>query len=264
MTIKRFLIHLLLMAAFLVVVLVCVNLWLKFYTNHGQKLTLPDYRKLNIAEAKKDAKKKSFELIVNDSLFRVGTQGGMILSQNPKPGSEVKENRKVYVDISRFNATVNSLQDLPMMYGREYESVKRSLSHLEINSTIKSYKNDLSEPNHILEVWYEGKLVDGKVGRKNDTEIKTGGTLDFVLSKREGGVTQMPDLKCQRLYAVKFIMSSRKLQIGKIRQEGAIELSKRDSAYVISQFPPYQDSLMVDRGTSVDLVIQQSKPVFCK
>ena len=71
-------------------------LWLRIYTNHGQKLELPDYRNMSVEEARIDAQKKSFELIVNDSLFRVGTPGGIILNQNPEAGSKVKENRKVY------------------------------------------------------------------------------------------------------------------------------------------------------------------------
>jgi len=252
------------MAAFVVMVFVGVLLWLKVYTNHGQKLELPDYKKMQVSKAKADAKNKSFEIIVNDSLFRVGVPGGQILTQNPVAGSLVKENRKVYVDISRYNATVNMLADLPMMYGREYNSVKRSLEHLEINSTIARYKHDIGEPDHILEVYYNNKLVDGKNGKTPNVEIETGGTLEFVLSKREGGSSQIPNLVCKRLRAVKFILNKSYLKLGDIEKRGAIELDKMDSTFVVSQFPPYRDSTEIDHGTIIDIVIQQGKPDTCK
>ena len=264
MTLKRFLIHLLLMAAFVILIFVGVLFWLRIYTNHGQKLELPNYKEMQLVEAQEDAKNNSFEIIVNDSLYRVGVPGGQILTQNPVAGSLVKENRKVYVDISRYNATVNSLADLPVMYGREYNSVKRSLSHLEINSEILRYRHDIGEPDHILEVHYDGQLIVGKNGIKDNVKIKTGGTLGFVLSNKKGGQVPIPDLVCKQRKAAEFIIRSRHLKIGDIEKRGAIELSKMDSTYVISQFPPYRDSTMIDHGTVIDLVIQREKPDFCK
>lgn len=252
------------MSAFVVLIFVGVLLWLKVYTNHGQKLELPDYNEMQLSKAKSDAKDNSFEIIVNDSLFKVGIPGGQILTQNPVAGSLVKENRKVYVDISRYNATVNSLSDLPMMYGREFNSVKRSLAHLEINSKIARYKHDIGEPDHILEVYYNGILIDGKSGKKSNIEIATGGTLEFVLSNRAGGTSSIPDLKCKKMKAVKFILRKSYLKLGDIKKEGAIELSKMDSTYVVSQFPVYNDSIVVDHGSTIDITVRQGKPDFCK
>lgn len=248
----------------MVLVFIGVLLWLKMYTNHGQKLELPNYKTMSLEAAKEDAESKSFEIIVNDSLYRVGVPGGQILTQNPVAGSLVKENRKVYVDISRFNATVNNLDDLPIMYGREYNSVKRSLAHLEINSEIARYKHDIGEPDHILEVYYKGQLIDGKDGKKTNTKIETGGTLKFVLSNKQGGEIQIPDLRCKQLRAVEFILRSSELKLGRVEKRGAIELSKMDSTFIISQFPPFKDSTMIDHGTAIDIVVQQGKPDFCK
>lgn len=262
MTIKRFLMHLGAMMAFVLLVFVIVLLWLRLYTNHGQKLELPDYRKIHVDTAKKDAEKKSFEIIVNDSLFKVGTPGGVILNQNPVAGSLVKENRKVYVDISRYNATTNKLEDLPVMYGREYNSVKRSLSHLEIGSKIKNYKYDAGEPNHILEVWYEDKLVDGRAGRRKDVEIKTGGQLEFVLSKKEGGQVAIPNLVCDMLGNAKWKLSRSQLKLGRIEKRGLITVPL-DSAYIVEQSPVYNDTLKIEMGQSINVLVMQNRPESC-
>ncbi len=263
MTLKRFLLHLSAMVAFVVILLLVVLLWLKIYTHHGQKLELPDYREMHVDEAKIDAKKHSFEILVNDSIFKVGVEGGIILNQNPNPGSMVKEMRKVYVDISRYNATTNTLQDLPVMYGREFNGVKRSLSHLEIESEIKSYKYDAGEADHILEVWYNGEQIDGKAGRKNDVEIETGGTMSFVLSKKEGGEIKIPDLTCERLGNAKWKLQISKLKLGRIEKRGLITVPL-DSAYIVQQMPSYTDSSSIQMGESINVLIQQEKPDICR
>lgn len=249
------------MMGFIVVILLVVLLWLRAYTHHGQKLELPDYRNVQIEEAGDDAKKRSFEIIVNDSLFKVGTPGGIILSQNPPAGSLVKENRKVYVDISRYDPTTNRFADLPVMYGREYESVKRSLTHLEINCAVKSYAYDAGEPDHILQVWYEGVQIDGKAGRKSDINIKTGGTLEFVLSKKDGGMVQIPDLVCEMLSNAKWKLQYSRLKLGRIEQKGTI--SNLDSAYIIRQMPAYNDSLTLAMGEAISVIVQQERPEYC-
>lgn len=263
MTLKRFLLHLAAMVAFIVILLLAILLWLKIYTHHGQKLELPDYRERHIDEAKLDAKEQSFEILVNDSIFKVGVEGGIILNQNPIPGSLVKEMRKVYVDISRYNATTNTLNDLPVMYGREFNSVKRSLNHLEIESDIKSYKYDAGEADHILEVWYKGVQIDGKTGRKNEVEIETGGTLSFVLSKKEGGEIKIPDLICERLGNAKWKLQISKLKLGRIEKRGLITVPL-DSAYIVQQMPSYTDSTSIQMGESINVLIQQEKPDICR
>ncbi len=262
MTLKRFLIHLGSMGLFILVVFFGILLWLRAYTHHGQKIELPDYRGMHIEEAGPDAKDKSFEIIVNDSLFKVGVEGGTIINQNPVPGSLVKEKRKVYVDIARYSATTNKLEDLPIMYGREYNSVSRSLAHLEIDASIKSYKYDAGEPDHILEVWYEDKLIDGKEGRKTDIAIKTGGSLEFVLSKREGGEVAVPDLVCDMLGNAKWKLGRSQLKLGRIEKRGLITCPL-DSAFIVQQMPVAGDSSRIMMGQSINVIVMQERPDNC-
>jgi len=262
MTIKKFLIHIVAMAVFVLLIFGGILLWLKAYTNHGQKIELPDYRNIHIDEARQNAEDKSFQLIVNDSLFRVGTAGGMILNQNPVPGSLVKESRKVYVDISRYKATTNNLEDLPVMYGREYKSVSRSLSHLEINTDIKSYKYDAGEPDHILEVWYKGQRIDGQEGRASGIQIETGGTLEFVLSKREGGQVDVPDLVCDMLGNAKWKLGRSQLKLGRIEKRGLITCPL-DSTYIVQQIPAPGDSQRIAMGETIDVLVMQGRPEIC-
>ncbi|HMR88851.1 MAG TPA: PASTA domain-containing protein, partial [Saprospiraceae bacterium] len=84
---KLFLKQLLFIFGLLFLIIFLAQLLLKVYTNHGQKLELPKYIGKNIDDAKEAADDASFEIVVNDSIFIVGKEGGIITDQNPKPGS---------------------------------------------------------------------------------------------------------------------------------------------------------------------------------
>ncbi|MBT8189330.1 MAG: PASTA domain-containing protein [Bacteroidia bacterium] len=239
-----------------------VLLWLRFYTNHGQRLELPDYNGKHIVEATEDAEDRSFQLVVKDSTHRVGVPGGIILSQNPKPGSRVKENRKIYVDVAKYNPDLIALADMRPMYGREYENKRKELASQFINSKIKGRRYDPGEPNHILEVWYEGELIDGNSGRKTGVNIKVGSTLEFIVSSYEGGQVSSTDYSCKTLREAKWIFDQYRLRIGDIERIGVI--TDMDNAYIIAQDPPHEEGKEIPFGTRINLSVQQEKPERCE
>ena len=100
-------------ALFLMGIFLIVTLWLRWYTHHGESLLLPDYRDFSIEDARNDAEKKSFELLVADSVFIVGKKGGLILDQNPKGDSKVKQNRKIYVTVTKEKGRSNTCGKAP-------------------------------------------------------------------------------------------------------------------------------------------------------
>ena len=122
---KTFLKHLGLIIAFYLIIMISLLLWLNIYTNHGQKLILPDYRNMHVEKAIIDAEKHKFKIIIDDSTHIVGKPGGIIIDQNPKSHSKVKENRKIYVTVTKYNPDKLNIEDLPSLYGRNYDSKKR-------------------------------------------------------------------------------------------------------------------------------------------
>lgn len=261
LTSKDFFKQLLYIFLFLGLILFIVLMWLRFYTNHGQKISLPDYIGQSIEDAREDAEDKTFEIIVNDSIHIVGKPGGEILDQNPNPGAEVKEGRKIYVRTTKYNSDTYPLEKLPQLYGNDFDQKKRELKFLEINSVIKDYKYDPAEPNHILEVYYNGEKIVSSTTYKKTAMIEKGGTLEMVLSSRGGGQAEVPDLKCYLYADAVFYLEQLKLEVGNVNKIGAI--SNLDSTYVISQDPPYDRTTTVSHGSSINLSIQQDKPSGC-
>jgi beta-lactam-binding protein with PASTA domain len=258
---KAFYKHLLLIIGFLLIILVSVLIWLNIYTNHGQELELPDYRGQFLEQVEKDAKKRKFLVVVDDSTHVVGKKGGEIIDQNPKPRSKVKENRKIYVTITKFQPDKIKLSDLPALYGRNYNSKKRELSILQINSRIRDYKYDRGEPDYILEAYYNGQQILSREGQMDGVEIEKGSTIEFVLSKKSGGSIDLPNLRCMTLEQAVFLLESTNLQMGAVRQNGVITTNAE--GFVTDQIPPYSPDAKVTIGSTVELIISEEKPVDC-
>lgn len=261
LTSKTFFKNLIFIGIFFIVVFLLVLLWLRIYTNHGQKLDLPEFMGMNVEEASSLAEDKSFKIIVNDSVHMIGEPGGKIIDQNPKAHSKVKENRKVYVTTTKFIPDKMMVRSLPTLYGREYERKRKELSFMDINSEIKDYIYDPGEPNHILEVYYKGELIIDKVGRKEDVELEKGGTLEFVLSKSQGGEMGIPDIVCMDFQSATFLIENLRLRIGEVIASETI--TDRNSAFIIAQTPGFDPEGTIQIGDEINLTISQEKPVNC-
>lgn len=233
--------------------------WLKSYTNHGQKLELPNYIGQKVSEAKEDASDKTFEIIVNDSIHKVGQPGGLILNQNPKGGAIVKENRKIYVMVTKYQADLVMSEHLTAnLYGQDFHMIKSRLENQEFETEIKSTRYDRGAPNHILEVWYNGKNITDKKG----IEIQKGSTIAFVLSKNNEGEIAVPNLVCQTLDAATLVIDFNKLSVGEIIPFEE-DIENRNSAYVYKQEPPSGNGRLITMGSEIRLFISKDKPKAC-
>jgi D-alanine-D-alanine ligase len=258
---KIFLKQILFLGGAVFLLLFLIQLWLRFYTNHGQKLELPKFVGMDLASASELADDKSFELVVIDSIFIVGKKGGLITDQNPKSGSLVKENRKIYITITKYNTETIKVADLPTLYGNAFDQKKTELKYREIECVIKDYAYDPGEPNHILEVYYKGELIISKDGRKEDVVIDKGGILECIVSRKDGGDVTIPDLRCMEVEEAKFLLESSKLELGDILKRGNAEPDA--TLYVIAQSPPYDGISNVKMGDKISITVAPTKPMDC-
>ncbi len=261
MTSKSFIKNLIFIALFFIVIFFLVLAWLRMYTNHGQKLELPNFVDMSLTEASGIANEATFEIIVNDSVHIIGQPGGIIRDQNPKAGSKVKENRKVYVTTTKYIADQIKVSGLPSLYGRDYERKSRELGFMDLNTSVKDYIYDPGEPNHILEVYYKGKKIVSREGREGEVELEKGGTLEFVLSKRYGGEMSIPNVECMDYESAFFLIENLKLKVGKVVTSGKI--SEQSTSYVVAQDPPFDPEGLIQIGDEIILTITQDKPANC-
>jgi beta-lactam-binding protein with PASTA domain len=258
---KEFLKHLLWITLGLIVLLFLIQLWLRFYTHHGQKIKLQRFIGMNIENALEKADQYDFEIIVADSVFMVGKAGGIITDQNPKPEAFVKEGRKIYVTVTKFGVETIRFGDLPPLYGNGFEQKKAELKYRDIDFVIKDYAYDPGEPDHILEVWYNGQLILSKDVKNDDIQISKGSILECIVSKQDGGDVVIPDLVCLSLDEANFLISSSKLQIGEIIKKGNAEPDA--ILYIVSQHPQFDGVSTISMGEKIAVTVSQNKPPEC-
>lgn len=258
---KEFLKQILLIAVAFVLLLLVTQLCLRFYTNHGQKLQLPKFVGMDLEDAVDKAESGDFEIIVSDSIFVVGKKGGLITDQNPKPLSFVKEGRKIYVTITKFGIETIKVSELPTMYGNAFDQKKTELKYRDIDCVIIDYAYDPGEPDHILEVWYNGELIISKDVRKDNVEISKGGIIECIVSRKDGGDVIIPDLRCLDLEEARFLLQSSKLEIGDVVRKGTTEPDA--ILYVIGQSPAFDGITNIKMGEKIIVTVSPVRPADC-
>ncbi len=259
---KTFWKHVAFMAVLSLILIFLINIWLKQYTRHGQKVQLPNFVDLQLTDARRVAQENNFQLIVTDSVHIVGKHGSIILNQNPEAAFEVKEGRKVYVTVTKHAAEMVDIKSLPVLYGKNYERKKRELAigH-EIKSVVVGSVYDIGPEGHIMQVIFENDTIITRKKRVRNLEIPRGGTLKFILSKQSGGRVEIPDLVCQSYQAAKFLLSGYKLRAGEANADATVE--DFDEAYVYKQLPAFNEGERVPMGTEFILFLTQDMPAEC-
>ncbi|MBX2815425.1 MAG: PASTA domain-containing protein [Saprospiraceae bacterium] len=258
---KHILKHAALIALALLGFVLLTALWLRWYTNHGQSIALDNYVDMSITEAMEDAKKRSFTMVVLDSVFMVGQPGGQILNQNPKAGSKVKEDRTIYVTITKGETEQVPVRRLPILYGKDYERKRKELKQaFQIDTKVVDYAFDRGAPNHILEVRYEGQTIIDAKSRKDQVMVDKGGTLEVVLSKTTGGQLTMPDLTCKQYDEAAFQLQTLNLVIGESVMGD--EIRDKGSSFIWRQEPSAARG--VSMGDTITLFLSAQLPEGCQ
>ncbi|MBL7830594.1 MAG: PASTA domain-containing protein [Saprospiraceae bacterium] len=235
---------------------------LSYITDHGSSKTLPNYIDQHIEKVEEAADNEGFDITIVDSVHIVGKSGGLVLTQLPKPGSEVKESRTVYVTVSKYRPDQIKLASLPLLYGREFASTQKYLKQsFFIESEVIGYQFDEGPENHILAAIYKNDTIDNQRMRKNDTFIEKGTKIHFILSKSTDERVKIPKLVCATYDAALFMLSSSMLSPGSIIPDETV--TNKNVAYVYKQSPEYENGKTLLRGETVTLYLTQNLPDNC-
>ncbi len=137
------------------VILFALLWWLKYYTNHGEKIETPDFTGLSINDAQKLAKKSNLQLVI-DSVYNPNAVKGSVFIQKPSAHTDstpswVKPERKIYLTAVRM-----SVQKLPFpnIDASEMVVIPRLSGKFQIN---KEYK--LGPSGRVLYAELSGKKI---------------------------------------------------------------------------------------------------------
>lgn len=122
---KTFLKQLILALVAFLIFAVAVVQWLKFSTNHNQKIEVPNLEKMSLNEAEIVLQNIDLNLEVIDSAsFNPEYPAKSVIEQSPEAGQFVKENRKIYLTL---NPSRYPNIEMPDLYGK---TKRQALSQL--------------------------------------------------------------------------------------------------------------------------------------
>ena len=253
LTNRLFIFNLLGVMAFMAIIILGTMQWLKFYTNHGQRLEIPDLMDIPLTNADIQAGKESFQIVVTDSVHIVGKPGGIVQNQNPKPGSLVKEGRKIYVTTTKYQADKVSLANVKL-YGEDYELKKRELNRKGIATNIKGwvYHHQIEEGT-ISEVWQGDRLLVSSDLEPEKLQVEKGSQLEFILIRSTGGVVQVPSIIGMTVAEASFTLSPLNLSLGTITNEDGAIVADVENAEIVSQALAVGSE--VETGSNIDIVV---------
>lgn len=185
--------------------------YLPSYTNHGESVTVPNLEGIHMDELDDFLIKRNLRYEVNDSSYSEEFAPLTILKQYPKPGSRVKESRKIFVSVNRVNPPTVPVPELVERSLRNAEAVLKSN---ELKRGTITYRPS-QFLNLVLEMSKEGKPLE--VGDR----IEKGSTIDLVVGDGCSDCSfDTPNLMGNDFEIARLIIIGSNLEIGLITVEG--------------------------------------------
>ena len=182
--------NILLMLIVLMGVPVLALFLLDTHTHHGEKIEVPSVIGKSSFDAKQMLAEKELECIIADSTYNSDARPGVVLDQSPRPGSEVKSGRTVYLTV---NLNGEPLVKVPRLDGslREVEAALKALGfRLTENEIVYDRDKDLvigvKQDNMML---HEGE----KVSREKWVTIVVGGGEELDTISDFAGIGEYAD-----------------------------------------------------------------------
>jgi eukaryotic-like serine/threonine-protein kinase len=101
---KSFFLHLTISLISVVLVLFILIKSLSSFTDHGEKIEVPDFIDKQIPELDAMVADKDMQYLIVDSIYDPSKKPGVVIKQDPPPASGVKHNRTVYLYVTSMVA----------------------------------------------------------------------------------------------------------------------------------------------------------------
>lgn len=160
--------------------------FLGVWTNHGDTVTVPQVKGLQLDVARDALLRGGFEVEL-DSLYDMNSRPGVVVEQSPRENSKVKEGRTIYLRYVCFTDKKVALPDYDSRSGRAYKSLLQSLGFSNINvvyvpsanENVKTvrYNGILLRPGDMVPV---GAKITVEAGQKSDSSDQ-----DYFVSEEE-------------------------------------------------------------------------------
>ncbi len=226
---------------FIIMILFFFYIYLPTVTNHGETITVPDLHGMSMENLDEFLGERKFRFEVSDSSYSAEYVPLTVLSQFPKAGSKVKENRKIYLSVNSF---IPPSTKMPNLIDRSLRNAELELSSYELKRGRIIFKPSPFE-NAVLEQRLNGEPIEP------GTKIGKGTVIDLVVG--DGFGTRrfpLPSFIGMPVDEVLVLLAGMDLQSGSIYNDAG---ANDELGFVYKQIPEPGEIIKV--GQLVDLWI---------
>ena len=217
--------------------------YLPFTTNHGQTITVPDVTRLSFGEMQNVLEDRNLRYEVSDCTFVAGAQPLTVIQQYPRANAKVKEDRKIYLTITKRVAPMVAMPQLTNLTDR---SAELSLKSLGLAVGERTYVPDVAK-NAVLGQLYNGKEI------KPGTLVPKGAKIDLEIGDGLGNTMfAVPSVVGLPLDEAEAAIRGSNLKVG---TKISVEDPEKEVGTVVRQRPEARPGERIRVGETMDLWI---------
>lgn len=224
-----------------------LNVGLRAYTRHSERISVPAVTGLDMQEAMTMLEASGLQPVIMDSLYSATGKAGSVVEQDPLSGVEVKGTRNVYLTV--FRSTPPS-EPLEVEEGMD-AGVARIILDVKGFPFSERYEPNAELSGLVLRV----EDARGRTRNPGD-RLRKGESLVLVIGQSSTAEVPLPDLVGMTRVAALKVLRQGGLMIGYADWTFSAETAEDSVTAVISaQQPGYFPGRMVPEGSAIDLTI---------
>ena len=228
----------------LVVLLIGIQLSLRFYTDHGKEISVPNFSGMSLQEVDQMCYQKNLKWLIQDSTYNPDTPGGSVVDQYPPAGFKVKKNRKVFLTT---NSWYPEMIMMPKASDTHFRQAKKILESAGLHIDSLEYEPYMFR-TYVLKQKFRGEIIEP------GTPIEKGSGITLVLGQGLSNETdQIPKLVGITRDTAMDIVLNLHFNLGAVVFDESI-IDEEDSlqARIYKQFPDYHNH-KAKLGSPIDI-----------
>jgi eukaryotic-like serine/threonine-protein kinase len=218
--------------------------YLDKYTLHGETTEVPDFTGKKIEDLDDFISGSKIQYIIIDSVYKTDKPRGTVIDQDPLPGSQVKEGRKIYLTV---NAKLPLRVSLPDMTDVTLRQATAILEYYGLKVGNKKYIPDQCF-NCVLRMEIRGHRADA------GTLVEKNTTVDLVLGQGQSSeLVQIPDLYGKTSSEINEQLTSIALNFMAVSYENCATGEDSSAARAFRQSPPYEKDVSINLGSTINV-----------
>lgn len=241
---KSFFKNLLFSVALIVLLALSTIIFLKYYTRHGESLTVPEIKGLTYDEAKTVLERKGLRYVIRDSVYFEDMKKNSITEQDPLADSKVKVGRIIYLTI---NSSIPPKVKMPNLVDVSYRQAQVILESIGLKMGQVIFRPGMVE-NVVIEQRYKGRKISA------NELVDKGSKIDLIVeSGVEDTQVDIPDLFGMTRDEAMFLLQANNLSLGSvIFSAGTDSLN----AKVYKQIPEALEGQTMKQGEAIDIFLK--------